>query len=729
MRSNIFSANELEQLRLEAVPASSLAPAEGRVSIASMQDLNVGGAVDTGYQPLAADGGADGIASQDNEQIRRILEEAILEVREMPLDARPRIPRIAQSHHSRNVVEAVNEMLLPYLENSSSLTDTNSILFGAAMAVCRYIGAKLQPNRQVTAADAQRVRDAEPAWKRRIERRISDARVLIGKLISFRTGNTRRESCDRIDLLKQKVAAWSKRIRRYSERVQRYRQNRLFVSDQRKFYRSLEQANVSAVTERPAGQEMVTFWRNLWSRPVEHVEGSWMQVIEDSCAGIPPMSPVTISKGDIKAAVCSSSHWKSPGCDGLQLYWLKSFRACHETLARQFQEALDTKVLPAFLTTGITHLIPKSESIADPAQYRPITCLPTTYKTLTSVLETKISHHIDSCRVLSGAQNGCRRGSRGTKELLLIDAVAGQQVKRNRRNFSAAWIDYKKAFGSVPHTWLKRVLELYKIDDTVRDFLGACMGQWSTMLSLSGVRLSAVEDRIKVNRGIFQGDCLIPLWFCLALNSPSSLREASRTGFQFRRGGSKVSHLFYMDDLKLYAPHAAGLRRLLDITCDFSSRIRMRLGVDKCAVLHVERGSIVSSDRLPVSDGINLRALSEGETYRYLGMSQNLGIDVAVVKQAACDVFCERLTKVCKSLLSGVNKTRATKEQQHAFEFLKEKLVTAPLLQYPNFSEPFNVTTDAKSYAVMALYATVAPNRILSLSRIVPEFILNLRHI
>lgn len=114
-----------------------------------------------------------------------------------------------------------------------------------------------------------------------------------------------------------------------------------------------------------------------------------------------------------------------------------------------------------------------------------------------------------------------------------------------------------------------------------------------------------------------------------------------------------------MDDLKLYAPHAAGLGRLLDITCDFSSRIRMKLGVDKCAVLHVERGRIVSSDRLPVSDGISLRVLSEGETHRYLGMSQNIGIDVAVVKQAACDVFYERLTKVCKSLLSGVNKTRA----------------------------------------------------------------------
>lgn len=384
-----------------------------------------------------------------------------------------------------------------------------------------------------------------------------------------------------------------------------------------------------------------------------------MDVIEESCADIPTMNPVSISQDDVSDAVKSAPNWKSPGSDGLQNYWLKSFRACHEVLARQFQEALDMKVFPNFLTTGITHLIPKSECTADPSQYRPITCLPTTYKALTSVLEAKIAHHIDSCRALADAQNGCRRGARGTKELLLIDAVTGQQVRRNRRNFSAAWIDYKKAFDSVPHTWLKRVLELYKIDETVRDFLEACMEQWSTVLSLSGKRLSAAEDQIQVRRGIFQGDCLSPLWFCLSLNPLSTLLEASGTGFQLRRGGPKVSHLFYMDDLKLYAPHAAGLRRLLDITCDFSSRIRMELGVDKCAVLHVERGRIVASDRVPVTDGVSLRALSEGETYRYLGMSQNIGIDVADVKQAACDVFCGRLAKLCNTFLSGVNKARA----------------------------------------------------------------------
>ncbi|CAH2047044.1 unnamed protein product, partial [Iphiclides podalirius] len=144
---------------------------------------------------------------------------------------------------------------------------------------------------------------------------------------------------------------------------------------------------------------------------------------------------------------------------------------------------------------------------------------------------------------MSRTQNGCRCGGRGTKEPLLIDAVTGKMVKRNCRNLSAAWIDYKKAFDSVPHTWLKRVLELYKVDNTVRDFLEHCMGQWSTILCHLGERMTAAEYRIRIRRGIFQGDCLSPIWFCLSLNPLSVLLEGSVGGFQLRRGGTKVTHL------------------------------------------------------------------------------------------------------------------------------------------------------------------------------------------
>ncbi|CAK1583883.1 unnamed protein product [Parnassius mnemosyne] len=230
---------------------------------------------------------------------------------------------------------------------------------------------------------------------------------------------------------------------------------------------------------------------------------------------------------------------------------------------------------------------------------------------------------------MSRAQNGCRGGGSGTKEQLLI----GKVVKRNRRNFSAAWIDYRKAFDSVPHTWLKRVFELYKVHCTARDFLGQCMGQWSTVLCHLGERMTDAESRIRIRRGIFQGDCLSPIWFCLSLNPLSTLLEDSGRGFQLRKEGTKVTHLFYMDDLQLFASSRSHLMELLNITCDFSSSIRMELGMDKCAVLHVERERVANSQGIDLSMPINIRTFSEAETYRYLGMSQNIGVDEVGMKQ------------------------------------------------------------------------------------------------
>ena len=43
------------------------------------------------------------------------------------------------------------------------------------------------------------------------------------------------------------------------------------------------------------------------------------------------------------------------------------------------------------------------------------------------------------------------------------------------------------------------------------------------------------------------------------------------------------------------------------------------------------------------------------------------------------------------------------KSQQEAFENLCDIIITEPILQYPNFSKPFIVTTDASDYAIGAI--------------------------
>ncbi|CAG5047298.1 unnamed protein product [Parnassius apollo] len=254
-------------------------------------------------------------------------------------------------------------MLVTYLEASRDLCETDSILFGAALAVCRIIGAKVS-----TAGRATGHSSAIPAWRRRIEERIAKARALIGRLICFRSGNNRpriartvrmafagtnvslsqpditQKLTERIDDLKQRIAAWGKRIRRYTERSTRFKQNRLFQSDQKRLYESLERPMVSGTGPAPNQADTVAFWRGLWS-------------------GITPMDPVIITPDDVAEAVHRAPNWKSPGLDGLHHYWLKGFMVCHSVLARQFQEALNQKSLPSLFTTGITHLVPKDQEL------------------------------------------------------------------------------------------------------------------------------------------------------------------------------------------------------------------------------------------------------------------------------------------------------------------------------------------------------------------------------
>ena len=60
-------------------------------------------------------------------------------------------------------------------------------------------------------------------------------------------------------------------------------------------------------------------------------------------------------------------------------------------------------------------------------------------------------------------QKGCRRGSYGCKDQLLGNRVIIEGCKSKHRNFSMVWIDYRKAFDSVPHSCIVKVLDLFKI--------------------------------------------------------------------------------------------------------------------------------------------------------------------------------------------------------------------------------------------------------------------------
>ena len=61
----------------------------------------------------------------------------------------------------------------------------------------------------------------------------------------------------------------------------------------------------------------------------------------------------------------------------------------------------------------------------------------------------------------------------------------------------------------------------------------------------------AFFKNIQIRRGIFQGDSLSPLIFCIALIPLTNELNRADFGYQVHGNERKMSHLLFMDDLKL----------------------------------------------------------------------------------------------------------------------------------------------------------------------------------
>ena len=121
------------------------------------------------------------------------------------------------------------------------------------------------------------------------------------------------------------------------------------------------------------------------------------------------------------------------------------------------------------------------------------------------------------------------------------------------------------------------------------------MKKWTTTLQVKVKNHRIMSDLIRIQQGIYQGDSLSPLWFCLALNPLSYLLNKTNYGFAIHSGNQEVqrlNHLLYMDDIKLYAATNNQLQELLRLTHTFSRDIKMVFGIEKCKTLCIAKGKL-----------------------------------------------------------------------------------------------------------------------------------------
>ena len=245
---------------------------------------------------------------------------------------------------------------------------------------------------------------------------------------------------------------------------------------------------------------------------------------------------------------------------------------------------------------------------------------------------------------------GAGRDPEELKDQLFVYKAILKNCLRRLTNVSMAWIDYKKAYDMVPHSWILKCLEMVGAAKNMISIISNSMVNRKTVLTLGGMALGQVDIR----KGIFQSNSLSTLLFIMIMLPLTLVLRKMRAGYKKTNGMKPINHLLFMDDLKLYGASKDQLDSLVQVVRIFSQDIKISFGLDKCAVLEMRRGRQVGSSGIELPDDQHIGEIEE-EGYKYLGILQLDQTLNTKMKGMIIWKYIRRVKKLCKSKLNGGN--------------------------------------------------------------------------
>jgi hypothetical protein len=113
------------------------------------------------------------------------------------------------------------------------------------------------------------------------------------------------------------------------------------------------------------------------------------------------------------------------------------------------------------------------------------------------------------------------------------------------------------------------------------------MGYWKTRMRLHAENKLIETEDIKIQCEIFQWDSLSPLIFCICLISLTEQLNKFNTDFEEHTTKTKMSHLIYMDDLKMITESDEEIQKEIQTVKIFSDDILMEFGLENMLRLHL----------------------------------------------------------------------------------------------------------------------------------------------
>ena len=178
------------------------------------------------------------------------------------------------------------------------------------------------------------------------------------------------------------------------------------------------------------------------------------------------------------------------------------------------------------------------------------------------------------------AQTGFRKG-RGTRNQIANICWIIEKAKEFQKNIYFCFIDYAKAFDSVNHNKLWKILKEMGIPDSRTCLLrNLYAGQAATARTGYGTM-----DWFQVGKGVRQGYILLPCLFNLYEGYIMQNARLDEAQAGIKIAGRDINNLRYTDDTTLMAESEEELNSLLMKVNEESEKAGLKLNIKKSKIL------------------------------------------------------------------------------------------------------------------------------------------------
>ena len=300
-----------------------------------------------------------------------------------------------------------------------------------------------------------------------------------------------------------------------------------------------------------------------------------------------------ITLDEVRDAIFSLKNGRAPGPDGISIEFYKAmFAIIGEDLRDLFNSYMRNGRMAAKIKTGIIKLIPKQAPYNMIDNYRPISLINCDYKIFTKIISTRLQPILkELIHESQFAQPGMDFNRMNT---LIRDLIDDMGV--SAEDSFLVSVDFKKAFDTVSHEFLFKVLEKYGFPNVFINIVKELYRDAGSHLLINGHK----SKKIKLKSGIRQGDPFSRDVFVLVLN-PLLVFLNNHALIEKYRTLSRQSYLTlaYMDDANFLTQSLSSLLYAFFYVKKYGKASGLEINMTKTNGLFVNKRNVFRISELP----------------------------------------------------------------------------------------------------------------------------------